>query len=102
MSASETKFASREIVELISQTKLGEFGIFMSAAVKANYDPVDITCGIESNFAATLILFVDHLPEDRRESVCKLICENVRDWTVNYLKNLRSSQQEAPSQVAAE
>lgn len=87
MSATETKFNGREIAEMISETKLGDFGVFMATAVKAGYDPNDVAISIEGNFAATLILFVDTLPVDVREKTIRTITENVRDWSIRWLAN---------------
>ena len=102
MSATQTSFKSREIVEMISETKLGDFGVFMANAVKAGYAPVDVETGICSNFAATLILFVDCLPADQRERVCAQMCDSVRGWTLDYLQKLSLAGQGAPSPAAAE
>lgn len=88
MSAQQTKFMKREVAALISETKMGEFGCFMANAVKAGFSPVDVAMGIESNFAATILLFVDSLPEDRRAKMCVAITDVVRNYTVAHLKSL--------------
>lgn len=111
MSATETKFNGREIVEMISETKLGDLGVFMANAVKAGYEPVDVAVSIESNFAATLILFVDTLPVEVREKTIRTITENVSDWSIRWLEHgkaaekletLVQSAQGAPAPAAAE
>ncbi len=102
MSASATQFKTREMIELISETKLGEFGIFMNQAVKAGYDAIDVQQGVESNFAATIMIFMDSLPENKREQVCREFCFGVLSWTLANLWRLQESEQGAPSSAAAE
>ncbi len=110
MSAQQTKFMTREVAALISETKMGDFGCFMANAVKCGFSPLDVAGGICSNFAATLLLFVDSLPEHQRANVCVAITEDVRDFTVRHLNSLADanaiagetpSSREAPSPAAA-
>lgn len=93
MSATETKFNGREIVEMISETKLGDFGVFMATAVKAGYDPNDVAISIEANFAATLIIFVNTVPDEDREKTIRRITENVRDWSIRWLESGKKAKQ---------
>ena len=88
MSAQQKKFMTRDVAALISETKMGEFGCFMANAVKAGFNPDDVAMGIESNFAATLLLFVDTLPEYLRAKACVAITETVRNYTVAHLNSL--------------
>lgn len=90
MSATEQKFSGREIVELISETKMGDFGLFMADAVRAGFSREEVRVGVESNIAAIMVMFLDSHPVEAQDRLCAEMMDGVRDWTISWMQRARA------------
>lgn len=95
MSATQQKFSGREIIEMISETKMGDFGIFMADAVRAGFSAEEVRGGVESNIAAIMVLFLDCTPPDQQERLCAEMMNNIRDWVILWTQRARDAQKGA-------
>lgn len=95
MSATQQKFSGREIVELISDTKMGDFGIFMADAVRAGFSREEVCAGVTSNIAAMVVQFLDCVPKDEQDRLCREMMNGVRDWAINWMSRAAEAQRKA-------